>query len=286
MVAPGIANGGLVPQTNLGSANGLNYRQAGPVDLAAGENIFIFAECAQGDAVTGGGLFAEAIAEMRTTYTAPFDLPPSGKPKDAWAAGAHNIGIFERSLTVYGICRKAGARGLAYRSDGETMASGEAAKLKLACPDGSKVLGGGAGGGGPDTWVNTSAPYDDGDRNAKPDDGWKVRGYNDSGVAVDFDGYAVCTRRGTRKIRYRSNDLPNVDAGSGAGAVAVCKQSQAVTGGGISISGRASQAWIAFTHPMDSKGDPGPTPEDGWDLTAFNDAGAAKDMFVYAVCRR
>ena len=279
------ASAGEVTQTNLGSANGLNYRQAGPVDLGPDAETFISAECGQGDAVTGGGLFAEAISQMRTTFTAPFDLPPSGRPKDAWAAGAHNLSIFERSLTVYAICRRAGPQGLAYRSDAVTMQPGEAGRLTLACPGDSAVLGGGAGGAGIDTWVNTSRPYDDGDANSKPDDGWKVRGYNDSGLTVDFDGHAVCTDRGVGDLHYRTNDLNNVGAPSGAGALAPCGEAEAVTGGGISISGRASQAWIAFTHPSDDKGDPGTMPEDGWDLTAFNNTGADKDMTVYAICK-
>jgi hypothetical protein len=285
IAVPATASAGEVPQTNLGSANGLNYRQAGPVVLGPGAETFTFAECGQGHAVTGGGLFAQAVAQMRTTFTAPFDLPPSGRPKDAWAAGAHNLSIFERSLTVYAICRRAGPRGLAYRSDGVTIQPGEAGRLTLACPGDSAVLGGGAGGAGSDTWVNTSRPYDDGDPNSKPDDGWKVRGYNDSGLAVDFDGHAVCTDRGTRELRYRRNRLDDVGAGSGAGATARCRSTEAVTGGGISISGPASQAWIAFTHPTDDKGDPGSTPEDGWDLTAFNSTGVDKDMTVYAICK-
>lgn len=286
-VAPADAGAGVVTQTNLGSANGLNYREAEGVDLGPGAERSIHADCAAGHAVTGGGVFVEAPAEeARLTATAPFDLPPAGKPKDAWLGGAHNIGIFSRPLHVFAICRMAGAGDLAYRSDSRSgLHTGSAATLKVPCPDGSAVVGGGAIGAGAETWVNASQPFDGSDADSKPDDGWKGTIFNDAGFPVDVEADAVCTSAGVGALHYRKGRLPDVPAEVTGFPAANCQADEAVIGGGASISGSPASGFVSNTHPLDQKGDPGSTPEDGWAASTMNVAGGDKDMTAYAICK-
>ena len=66
------------------------------------------------------------------------------------------------------------------------------------CPSGTKVIGGGAEGtanfaGGAGQMLNTSAPFDDGDGNGTPDDGWvgTIDNFTNAG-GKRLTVYAIC----------------------------------------------------------------------------------------------
>jgi hypothetical protein len=75
--------------------------------------------------------------------------------------------------------------------------------LRLTCPRGTKVLGGGGGGFSNDPTeqnVNFSGPFDSGDRGRKPEDGWRVfvntvGGEGGEGMEVS----AICQEKGGRR---------------------------------------------------------------------------------------
>jgi hypothetical protein len=67
--------------------------------------------------------------------------------------------------------------------------------LRAACPSGTHVLGGGeaTNAGYADVRLHHTFPYDDGDRNKAPDDGWGVKVTNAG--SNDLFAYAICSNR-------------------------------------------------------------------------------------------
>jgi hypothetical protein len=70
-----------------------------------------------------------------------------------------------------------GGGGLRYVKESRPVNANSQATEVAHCPDGTKVVGGGAEGtaffaGGSGQMLNTSAPFDSGDPNGKPEDGW------------------------------------------------------------------------------------------------------------------
>jgi hypothetical protein len=64
-------------------------------------------------------------------------------------------------------------------------------RVQARCPKGTHVSGGGAGTGNFAGDVNESKPYDGGDADSVPDDGWSAR-FNDTGGLLFTDVFAIC----------------------------------------------------------------------------------------------
>jgi hypothetical protein len=76
------------------------------------------------------------------------------------------------------------------------VAAGEHRTLRVGCGQRDHVSGGGAHISGVQDLGRLVAtfPYDDGDGDDVPDDGWKVRAYNVSGVDKHVRAFAICFR--------------------------------------------------------------------------------------------
>ena len=91
-----------------------------------------------------------------------------------------------------------GGGGLHYVRDSRPVRANSQATEVVHCPAGTRLVGGGAEGtaffsGGSGQMLNTSAPFDSGDGNDKPDDGWI--GTMDNFQNADNDRlivYAIC----------------------------------------------------------------------------------------------
>jgi hypothetical protein len=281
------AQAGEVTQTDLGSKGGYDYRRAQGSDLGAHQSFFIFAQCAEGDAVTGGGgLIGASATYVRLTRTVPFHIgPTAGKPREAWAAGAENMGDSPAAFSAFAICRKAGADGLAYRSSSKPIAGGEVKTVKARCPSGSAVLGG--GGEMVDTladiFFDQSRPFDGGDKNSRPDDGWQVRAFSSVGDYT-LKAHAICTSKGISHLHYRSHTRPDITGPGTGDALAECHDDEVAVGGGASMTGVGS-GWIGFTLPFASKADSNQIPEDGWEAAFYVVSQAGSDLTAYATCK-
>jgi hypothetical protein len=289
LLPPTVAHAGSVTQTHLGSAGGYDYWKAQGNDLGSGQSFFIFAECAEGDAVTGGGgLIATAPAdEARLTMTSPFHVgPTAGKPREAWAVGAKNEGNTSSPFSAYAICRKAGSDGLVYRSASSPLGSADTTTVTARCPSGSAVLGGGAQ--VIDTldgvFINRSRPFDDGDRNSRPEDGWQVRVFNNAGNYT-LKAWAICTSKGTSHVHYRSDTREDITGPGTGDAGARCHDDEVAVGGGASMSGPPGRGWISMAYPFASKADIDLIPEDGWDAIFDVESPAGTDLTAWATCK-
>ena len=66
--------------------------------------------------------------------------------------------------------------------------------VKVACPRGFRVSGGGFDGNAPEIIGSVSEPYDAGDANKAPDDGWLVRAFDPLSDPTVLAAHAVCVR--------------------------------------------------------------------------------------------
>jgi hypothetical protein len=109
--------------------------------------------------------------------------------------------------------------------------------VKVGCPRGTSVSAGGASTDNADARHNSSYPYDDGDANETPGDGWAVRVFNSSIDGARIKAYAVCTRR---PIDYAITESTE-PAGSPTYATLTCPElGQVAIGGGVRFDGLVS----------------------------------------------
>ena len=92
--------------------------------------------------------------------------------------------------------------GYTYAVDDYEAGPGATITVKSACPGRTRVLSGGASSFGSfgDSYISSSYPYDDGDRDKSPDDGWKTK-ISAFDSFVDLNAYAACSKL---KPTYRS----------------------------------------------------------------------------------
>ncbi|MFN8112279.1 MAG: hypothetical protein U0R51_03675 [Solirubrobacterales bacterium] len=145
--------------------------------------------------------------------------------------------------------------------------------IKAPCPDGTHVASGGMGtvNGYGGILLTGSYPYDAGDKDKAPDDGWKVDVINRGGLLVAAN--ALCS---DQNWKYASDDFkfPRFDDGTGTVA---CSSGTHIVGGG----GRAGT--MIGLLPGDGK-DGDKLPDDKF--TVHTESGATEKTkgTAYAVC--
>jgi hypothetical protein len=121
--------------------------------------------------------------------------------------------------------------------------------VSAACPAGSHVLGGGQYVLAADRQaiVHSSAPFDGGDADAIPDDGWRSTVDSLFGGNDQVTEYAICS---TKQPVYRFTTMTM----AGPNEVQIhrnCPEGDAVLGGGVSISAGYSSAYVTTSDAAD-----------------------------------
>lgn len=276
-------NGNAFPSHSLGKTHGLDYRSVSTP--FTGEDIDLFAQCTETAAVVGGGIHVTGpAAGSQLAYGRPRDdevADADQKPDDQWAGGAMNLPASPRAITTYAICRQSGPTTVRYPVHVvHDVAPGSTFSAKATCPAGSHVVSGGS-----DVYrgrVPVSVPFDSGDGDRLPDDGWRIRARNDEGSAFDLTVHAVCLLGPVSDLRYRVA-RGKAKAGKARTLVASCRD-DAVVGGGVAISGSTAKHFIHSNRPRDAASDANSTPDDLWQATAVNDSTRQSKVAVYAIC--
>jgi hypothetical protein len=101
--------------------------------------------------------------------------------------------------------------------------------IKAECPAGTHVISGGMGtvNGYGGLLLLGSFPYDGGDKDKTPDDGWKVEVTNRGGEETEAD--ALCS---PQKFQYADEDFKFPRFNDGTGTVACPKDTHIISGGG------------------------------------------------------
>jgi hypothetical protein len=228
---------------------------------------------------TGGGAALSGTdpnldLELHSTY-------PLGDLQ--WNIDANNSSGNPAQMTMYAVCSKANFQYPRVKVD---VKPGSSRVAHVACPAGTKVVGGGVlmDGGDHSVEVGSSEPSDGPDSNSKPDDAWSGTGNNGTAGTIQMRVGAVCTSHGSYKV-VESARTPLPDAAA-ATAEALCPTGTRVTGGGVDIRGVDPSLEVQSSFPIDT-GDIGFEPDNGWSGTAYNDdSGQPDHMSTFAICQQ
>jgi hypothetical protein len=162
--------------------------------------------------------------------------------------------------------------GFSYASKFYKLVPGQTKSLRSKCPGGTHVLGGGSisNASTGEVFQSGSYPYDGGDRNAKPDDGWTAR-LSSFDRTVEASIHAICAPIGpryeTRTRKVSGEALSEWNVGCGTRNI--------VHGGYRGPAGTLPRS----SYPSDA-GDDG----DSWALQIWNETDKQIRVKGYAVC--
>lgn len=258
----------------------LTYVQSGATALPTLGQGTASAFCSKKMHAVGGGQYVLSPLFGATLNTsAPLDGVDGDKaPDDGWTSTVRNFSAGD-TVNVFVICSDKVPTYVKHRV--RTGASPVAKTTRAACPDGTKVMGGGVR--LPVTyndsgWLDSSAPFDGNDANNKPDDGWTAAG----GVEerkVDMKVTAIC---GTGSLKYAAAQHSASPMNYGE-AAATCPGTSRVVGGGVTTQGVAFHP-MTISSPFDSNADG--RPDNGWqgefDNYSNSDAGL---ITTFAICK-
>jgi hypothetical protein len=229
--------------------------------------------------VTGGG--AEITGD-ESTLDLEIGTTLPAKDLKGWKVTANNSSASAASMHVTAICARSH---VTFRSSHKVVLKGRQGSLKVACPTGTTLIGGGVGISGTNHMqeVASSAPFDGKDADHKTDDGWAGRANNGLNKKVTMTVAAVCARSGS--FRFVHSAGASVADNTQLSASVTCPSGTTVTGGGVSITGSSLGVEVGDSFPIDGA-DVDTTPDDGWQATANNDStGRSQTMQVFAICK-
>ena len=222
--------------------------------------------------VTGGGV-------KITGDNSDFDLEvgstnPFGGRNEGWVSAANNSSGSDAQMTTTAICAKGDFR---YPTANKGIHPGGQGTKRVACPSGTKVIGGGVVTEPQSAKVEVAAtrPFDGPDGNSTPEDGWLGSANNGTNDVSRMEVLAVCAESGHyRYVDSAPKPLPN---NSQASASASCPVGTSVTGGGVENSGIDIGAEIESSFP---------DPDRFWVGRANNDnTGQAETVQTLAICK-
>ena len=170
-----------------------------------------------------------------------------------------------------------GAGSLEYvLSKEKNLPAGKVAFKRANCPNDTKVTGGGIQiiGGNTATGIRSSAPFDDGDSNEKPDDGWTGTAVSRSAGNKKIIALAVCSRTG--RFSYVVDE--GLMGPNQTSADAVCPTGEPLAGGGVRLltSKKAENEGLVAAKMVPSEG--------GFYAVGNNQTNALGYIESYAIC--
>jgi hypothetical protein len=275
-----LALAGVAVASDLGDAGGVSYR----LDhhrFDPGEHSHAEAACPKGKHVAGGG-FVIASPNSPGTYPVNDSFPVDRgdgdrRPDDGWRVTGTDYPA-EVVADSEAMCTDGDYR---YRAKSKPVDPGYPPGVKASC--GGKhwhVVGGGASlTGTADNQLTSNGPFDGGDADKAPDDGWKALAYIDA-LDVKLKAYAVCRRA---EPSYRK-DHRLLDPMEGASVDAACHQGEHVLAAGIDLDGARDGSTIRAAYPQDGT-DPHDVPDDGsYAFGTDTSATVSHRLTGYAIC--
>lgn len=263
-----------------GKSGGLRYaKDTGPFDLAHSGYADVNVGCgADGRHTVGGGFSTQGPpASKRVVLSSePLDYyDPDLDADDGWSAAA--TASAAGSLSAYSICGTFTPR---YRFISVPSQSGAVRTAKLSCGGNAwHVVSGGALIAPSASFINSSYPFDGGDKDKRPDDGWKVRVYDTGGGNGGFNLNAICVKQ---PVSY-SSTRGKFKAHKQVKRQLACAHAGHAVGAGVKISGKAKQARSIAGYPYDGP-DPDQSFDDGFKTAAVNLAGSKKTVSSTLIC--
>ncbi len=270
-----------------GTANGITYiNDQTPTPINPGQAGAVGAECPPATHLLGAGADALNNVSAGILSSVRADDGPDGNAQrdDGVTAFMHNTTGASSGSSVWAFCA---AGKVHYPSRTTTLALGDTRAIKATCPAGTKVLSGGVylDGLNSDVHLNAMRPFDDGDANAQPDDGWQVRATNLAGADKLYMAWAFC--RADMKPVYLK-EASTVNAGDVDFASLSCpNQSRSVVGIGGELRGATTSRRISGLEPDDtSQGEPDTVPDDRGFIEVDNPTGSEATFEISLICAR
>jgi hypothetical protein len=266
------------------AASGTSGYLSESVALTGAGQQDVTVECPVGFHISGGGMRIDGNGGTANKVNGSYPEDggdPDAETNDVWhATGINAYPNLTETLTVHAICSP--ANDLSYVTKLTALPPGTRDSLKVPCPAGTSVVGGGvlSSGSGTDDVASASEPFDGPDPGASRDDGWLVTGANGHGGFAFLSAYAVCSPSGT---------FTRVSAAATLGVRmnlrATCPADTSVTGGGAHVTAAASSPFVKLntSEPFDGP-DGDSLPDDGWLASGSNVGVPPQTMTTFAVC--
>lgn len=152
--------------------------------------------CGPNATAVGGGIRPSGPIEewwLNTSFPKDSPLEPD-ELADAWSSKAYHRPLSPTAdVSLDAVCMGGGAEPV-YDVVGSAFSTTTEVTLSAKCPRRMSVVSGGPSTSGNvnEVHVSRSAPFDSGDPDRVPDDGWRVTFSNPGATEHDFVSYAVC----------------------------------------------------------------------------------------------
>jgi hypothetical protein len=259
--------------TTLGTSSGTTY-VTDTLGVTAPDDALVDISCPAGTSATGGGFDSEGAGFFDASALWSFPLAT------AWRTYQYYSLAGMRTARGYVLCEDSSLR---YPEREIKVKAGKTGAMKVSCPDGRHIAGGGGLIQAPpgQARLNSSYPIDDGDDGKRPDDGWKLRALNADDERRFMTVVAVCQKTEPRYVHNAANDLA---AGGTGASIPDCRSSEHLIGLGAKLGGSAQQSELHIIQPNDNSSDGDDLPDDGVLANASNHAGKKKRLSAYAIC--
>jgi len=159
----------------------------------ASQNLTSSVGAAQSTVTCPGGVAEETVGGGSGTAPNAFDSLTTMFPSPSeWSYGLRGNNPSSRTLTGVIVCLPIASRDVTIRTRMIQLDPGEAGTIRVNCPRGTRVTGGG-GSPGDGFAILRSRPFDLGrDRDRAPDDGWFTRHRNLVSTPQVVRGNAIC----------------------------------------------------------------------------------------------
>ena len=273
-------------ETDLGTENGLTYI-TDTTPTAPGNSTAPDAVCPAGTHLVGGG--GDAVTGFAASGGLLNALQPrdgddaDSRPDDYVIAYAYNTTATTSTAQVWAVCAPGK---VIYRFGNAVLEVNKAKTARASCPQGSRVVGGGNYLTGPNNAAQTQLmrPFDAGDADKKPDDGWRVKAANLSADTQVLTAYAYC--RENASPRYLGAFGGTAPGPAGTGGANCNDNGISVSGPGAHIKGEPSLVRLSAVYPGDVEGgfEAGDVPDDYVLAQGENNTTAQVRFGSFAAC--
>jgi len=200
-----------------------------------------------------------------------------------WSAAGNNNAGNAASMTTFAICAKGT---YLHPSSTKTIRAGRSGSLKVSCPQGSRVIGGGVSilDGDHAAEFHASEPADGSDADHAIGDAWYGSAGNGSATKIHLKVTAICDgSSATYKIKWHTPVLLTTNHKNSAQAN--CPAGTRLVGGGADVTGANTDMEIHEMYPVDGS-DSDALPDNGFKATGYNDGDpGTRQLNVAAICK-
>ena len=211
------------------------------------------------------------------------EVHASAPTATGWHVEGNNNTGSTAQMTTFAVCAKGT---YFYPHQTVTIKPGHAKSLKVSCPAGTNVIGGGVTivGGDHADEVSASEPADGNDADHAIGDAWYGAAGDGSSVKVHMTVQAICDgSTASYKIKWHAPVLLLTNHKNSSQVN--CPAGTRVVGGGADIDGLNTDMEIHDMYPVDGS-DADSIPDNGFKATGYNDGDpATRHLITFVICK-